>query len=199
MAKKGSIARREFLTQATATAAAATELTAPAAEAGGDAPAAPEDMLPTDLDALERAVEGAIAGRRIGRPVFVRYTQSDADRGERTAVRLARMTRTVRQWVGQPPTRLYVVGSAREGPVSLTVQFRNGASALLSVRRGKSHGDGVDLLVIGNHGAIHYDSATASAWDGTATYRKGQADAKLIAAIERALRSGRPETLDLKE
>jgi hypothetical protein len=114
------------------------------------------------------------------------------------AARLALMTAAVGRWVGQPPTRLYAVGPAREGPVSLTVHFRDGTSALLSIVRGKSHGDGVDLLVIGNHGAIHYDSATAPAWDGTITPSKVQADAKLTAAIEGALRSGRPEALDVE-
>jgi hypothetical protein len=194
MARKAGMARREFLTRATTTAVVAAEFPAPAAaEADSEEPA---DLPATDLEELERAVGAVVAGKRIGRPVFVRYTLPGAGKGRQRVARLARMMQAGGQWMGQAPARLYAVGSLKDGAISLTVQFRDGASALLSVVRGKGHGDGVDLLVIGNHGALHYDSATAAGWDATATHRRGEPDAKLVAAIERALRSGRPETLD---
>lgn len=195
MAKGKGMARREFLTRATATAAATGAVSS---AAGNEAPEEPVDPPATDLDQLEQTVEGVLAEKRIGRPVFVRYTLPETGKAPQTVSRLARMMQTVRRWVGQPPTRLYAVGSLKDGPVSLTVQFRDGATALLSVVRGKSHGDGVDLLVIGNHGALHYDSSTAPAWDSSAVHHKGLADAKLVAAVERALRSGQPEPLDLE-
>lgn len=133
---RGGIVRREFLAQATATAAAAG---AASSGAGSDAPATPDDAPATDLDELGRTVEGALAGKRIGRPVFVRYTLAETGKARQIVARLARMTQAVRRWIGQPPARLYAVGSLKEGPVSLTVQLRDGASALLSVVGGKSH------------------------------------------------------------
>jgi hypothetical protein len=197
MAKKRGMARREFLTRATVTAAAATELTS-AAEAGSDTPAEPDESPASNLDELERAVEGVLAGKRIGQPVFVRYTLPATGKARQTVARLVHMTQAVRRWIGQPLVRLYAVGSAEARTVSLTVQFRDGASALLSIVQGKGHGDGVDLFVVGNHGALHHDSASGPAWDGTAAPHKGQPDAKLTAVIERALRSGRPETVDTR-
>lgn len=193
MAKKSGLARREFLTRATATAAAAG---AGSPAGGNDDPPPSVDAPTTDLDALERTVEGVLADKRLGRPVFVRYTLPQTRKARQSIAQLARMTQAVRVWVGQPLARLYAVGSLKEGPVSLTVQFRDGATALVSIVRGESHGDGVDLLVIGNHGSLHYDSSTAPAWDGGVVHPKGEPEAKLMSVIERALRSGRPEALD---
>ena len=79
--------------------------------------------------------------------------------------------------------------------MSLTLQFRDGATALVSFARGQPRGDGVDLMVLGNHGALYHDAGSAQLWDEPADDWPDRPDPDLLAAIERALRSGKPEPL----
>jgi hypothetical protein len=151
----------------------------------------------TTLADLHRAVQTTLASKRLGTPVFVRYLQQGLDPGEAVVPRLARATAAVRDWLGQPLERLYAVGSADRGQVSLTLQFRGGATALVSYARGEPRGAGVDLMVLGNHGALYHDFGSANGWDETAADDAGP-DPTLVTWIDRALRSGKPEAAEGK-
>jgi hypothetical protein len=142
---------------------------------------------------LHRSVQTAIASKRVGRPVFVRYTLQGLDQPDAVVPKLARATAAVREWVGQPLERVQAVGNVESGQVSLTLQFRDGATALVSFARTPPHGDGMDLMVLGNHGAIHHDAGAAELWDERAAATEEPPDPALRALIERALRSGKPE------
>jgi hypothetical protein len=196
MSRKDPLPRRAFITcaaGATATLAAAPAA-APTQEAAAS-PREPADLPGTDLDDLARAVQGVLSSKRVGKPVFVRFTLHGPAKAEEIVPRLAGMVAAVRQWVGEPLARLYAIGSPRTGQVSLTLQFQEGASALVSYARGKPTGDGIDFLLLGNHGSVCYDSGTGLPWDATARPGKEPPDPKLATAIERAVRSGRPVTL----
>lgn len=171
--------RRQFLTRAAGTTAG---LSAMSQESPGAA--APLDLPTTSLADLHRAVAGVIAAKRLGQPVFVRCTLQTP---EASLDRLAELAEIVRQWVGQAVARVHAVGSLASGQVCLSLQFDQGATALVSLAKGPGRGDGVDLLVVGNHGAVMYDSGTAPQWDGPAQPSGLNADAKLRAAIEKAL------------
>ena len=99
---------------------------------------------------LHRAVQTTLAGKRLGRPVFVRYTLHGPEKAEAVVPRLAQLVVVVRGWLGQPPERVYAVGSPADGQVSLTLQFRDGATALVSFARGQPPGAGADVTVFGN-------------------------------------------------
>lgn len=144
---------------------------------------------------LHRAVQSTIASKRLGRPVFVRYTLQGQDKPETIVPRLAQVTAAVRDWLGQPLDRLYATGTVKGGQISLTLQFRDGGTAQVSYARGQSRGSGVDLLVLGNHGAIYHDAGSANLWDEPATPLAESPDATLQALIERALKSGKPEPI----
>src|SRR5262249_13387038 len=126
--------------------------------------------------------------------VFVRYTIQGLDKPEAVPPRLAQATAAVRDWLGQPLTRLYAVGTAASGQVALTLSFRDGATALVSFVHGQPRGDGIDVMVLGNHGAVHHDAGDASLYD-EALASDGKPDLVLVGAIERALRSGKPEAV----
>jgi len=144
----------------------------------------------TSLTDLHRAVQDTIASKRLGRAVFVRYTLQGTDKPG--VPLLATLVATVRDWLSQPLVRLYAVGTLESGQVSLTLHFRDGATALVSYALGMPRGNGVDLIVVGNRGAMYHDAGSASFWD-EAALREGPKDATMQAAIERALRSGKPE------
>jgi hypothetical protein len=142
---------------------------------------------------LHRSVQTAIASKRVGRPVFVRYTFQGLEQPDAVVPKLANAAAAVREWIGQPLERVQAVGNVESGQVALTLQFRDGATALVSFARTPPRGDGVDLMVLGNHGTIYHDAGSAELWDEPAAGGAEPADATLQALIERALRSGRPE------
>lgn len=149
----------------------------------------------TSLADLPRAVQGTLDSKRLGQPVFVRYTLQGLDQPALIAPRLAQMTTIVRGWLNQTIERVYAVGTMESGQVALTLQFREGGTAQVSFARGQPRGLGVDLMVLGNHGAIYHDSGSAYLWDEAATPFAEPPDAKLQAVIERALQSGKPEAV----
>src|SRR4051812_5783699 len=114
---------------------------------------------------LNRAVQATLASKRLGTPVFVRYALQSEDRADAIVPRLAQMTATVREWLAQPLARIYAIGAVAKGQVALTLEFRDGGSALVTWSRTPPRGDGVDLLVLGNHGALAHDAGSAPSWD----------------------------------
>jgi predicted dehydrogenase len=142
---------------------------------------------------LHRAVQNTLASRRLGQPVFVRYTLQGSDKGAALVAKLVQAAAAVRDWLGQPLERVFAAGSAEGGHVALTLEFRDGGSALVSFARGAVRGSGVDLMVLGNRGAIYHDAGSGELWDEPAAGLPDKPDPKLQAAIERALRSGKPE------
>ena|SRR5690348_12761715 len=143
---------------------------------------------------LHRAVQAALASKRLGKPVFVRYTLHGPVRAEAVVARLTQLAGAVRGWLAQPLERVYAVGSPADGPVALTLQFREGAAALVSFAPGRVPGPGADVLVLGNHGALSHDAGDANPWEETEDL-PDRPDPQLQAAVERSLRSGKPEPL----
>src|SRR5262245_8941759 len=123
----------------------------------------------TTLADLHRSVQATLASKRLGRPVFVRYLLQSQEKADAAVPRLALLAGTVRDWVGQPLERVYALGTLRGGQLSLTLEFRDGATALVSWTAGPPRGDGVDLTVLGNHGALYHDAGAAQLWDEPAT------------------------------
>jgi hypothetical protein len=143
---------------------------------------------------VHRAVRVVLDGKRLGMPVFVRYTLQGPEQPAAVAPRLAQLTAVVRDWLGQPLERIHAVGSVESGQVALTLQFREGATALVSFARGRPQGPGADVLVLGNHGALYHDAGSSNPWDDAGDL-PDRPEPQLQAAIEQALRSGKPESL----
>ncbi len=146
---------------------------------------------------LQRAVQSTIAAKRIGKPVFVRFLLQGMDKPDTVLARLAQALAMVRAWLGQPIESIYALGTIETGQVALTLQGREGAAALVCYARGEPHGDGVDIMVLGNHGAIYHDAGMALSWDEPALIEE-RPDPKILASIERALRLGKPESFGVE-
>jgi hypothetical protein len=52
---------------------------------------------------------------------------------------------------------------------------------------------GVDLMLLGNHGALYHDAGDAPLYDIALAADDTPPDRDLVALIERAIKSGRPE------
>ena len=148
----------------------------------------------SQLADLHGAVSHALSSGRLGTPVFVRYLYHRALNGPAIGVRLVQTVRTVREWMGRGIERAHALGSLQSRHVTLTVEFRGGATALITWIGLPGRGDGVDLTVVGNHGSLYHDSGTAELWDEPAQVETIIADPALAALIDRALRSGQPES-----
>jgi hypothetical protein len=142
---------------------------------------------------LHRAMQTTLASKRLGTPVFVRYLYHDAAKGNAVMQRLARVVAAVRDWLGQPLERIYAVGAANQRHISVTLECRGGATAVVAWIGSAPRGPGLDLTVIGNHGALYHDFGDGNAWAETAWDDKQPVEAPLLAWIERSLRSGQPQ------
>ena len=154
--------------------------------------------LPADL---LRAVQTTLASKRLGTPVFARVLfHNQGKRGQAAPGEVvAELTRTagmVREWLGQPLERVYAVGAVKTGQVSLTLEFRNAATAIVSWSGTSTAGDGVDLTLVGNHGALYHDVGAGNLWDPAPDAKPPEPDKELRTMIERSLQSGRPENVE---
>src|SRR5690349_17547330 len=102
---------------------------------------------------LFQAVAALLASGRLGEPVFARCLLLTPDPAVDSVQQLAQLAGIVRGWFGVPLHRLYTSGTAREGQVSVTLQFANGATALIACARCPETEESLDLLLLGNHGA----------------------------------------------
>jgi predicted dehydrogenase len=132
---------------------------------------------------LHQAVRDTLASGRLGTPVFVRYRARAAD--QRSLVpQLARMIAEVREWLGQGLDRIVAVGAVANGSVSLTLELRKGATAVVSAATGTEQGAGVDLVILGNRGALYHDAGH----DAVAAERIDRPpDARMLTLIQKAL------------
>ncbi len=123
----------------------------------------------------------ALRVRRLGPLVFARcHWESDTPL-EKLPPKLARLVETLAQWMQQPPERFYLTRKAELASVTLVVEFRPSATAIVSHARGFAdlHAPtsagvsdteaakpkafpgirplGLDLFLLGTQGAIYLD------------------------------------------
>jgi hypothetical protein len=144
------------------------------------------------LAELHRAVEATLASKRLGTPVFIRYLLQTPDETGAVLPRLAQVVAAIRGWLNQSIERIYALGQVKTRQLTLTVEFRGGATALIGWSAA-TDADGVDLMILGDHGALYHDFGGTAQWDGERPAAPEKPDAALLALIERAVRSGRVE------
>ncbi len=112
------------------------------------------------LSWLEPVIGTRLAAGTIGPVVFVRANlEFTADHGLLVRVAAAGLEGVAR-WVGAEVKNVYSQGGVKAGYVSVTVEFANGASALVSAEA--AHGEpAMQLLIVGRNGTIRYDDFPA--------------------------------------
>lgn len=162
----GSIGRRSFLGQA-AVGAGLGQLS-PAASAA--APSTDGDNMPSSsFDDLSRAVSSVLKSKRLGQPVFVRLTVQGKQTDQAIVDLVAGLCDLALSWLDQEIARLHAVGNLETAQLTATLSGSSGGSAVISFTGDKSFGDGIDLLLIGNHGAIFRDAGSGNLWDSYPT------------------------------
>jgi hypothetical protein len=144
---------------------------------------------------LFRAVEQLLASRRLGEPVFLRCLLQAREPAPDPVARLAQLSGAIRRWFGVPPVRLYAAGQAVDGQLSVTLQFATGATGLAILAPSPGGAAGLDVLILGNHGAALHEILTGESDEGAAERANQDIDLDLQQAIQRSLDCGRPEAL----
>ena len=115
---------------------------------------------------LHRAIDGTLATGRIGRPVFVRYSIYGLDPPRRLIDGVAALAGAAIRWVGGQVEFITAVGSETAGQLAATVVFKSGESAVMTCGRAAGPGSGVDVMILGSHGALYHDGGTSVLWVG---------------------------------
>jgi hypothetical protein len=149
------------------------------------------------FDELDRTVQEAIQSGRIGQPVFVRLlaalNAADAD-PEATLLPLAAFAAN---WIGAAVERVYAVRSTGQNQASVLLEFRSGAAGVVSTLTAGAGGPVLDVLLLGNHGAIYHEGLALGEFTGPVPLvAVGPA---LGAAIVQSVRSGKPQAVALED
>lgn len=147
----------------------------------------------TTLADLHRAVQGALASKRLGVPVFARYQYHAPIKGQAIVARLAKTTAIVRTWLDQPLERIFAQGTPASRHITLLLEFRGGLTAVVTWIGTSGRGGGVDLTLLGNHGVLYHDAGDAPLWEEAFAGDDAAPEKDLLAWIERAVKSNRPE------
>lgn len=144
-------------------------------------------------DDFHRAVQSTLASKRLGTPVFVRYLVQGPVAAKAAPGFFAHLVQTVSDWLNQPLERIYALGSVKSRHVTLTLQYRAGGTAQVTWSGVAPEGPGVDLMLVGNHGAIYHDLGAGNLWDGFPGTFAEPPPKETLAWVTRALASNQPE------
>lgn len=148
------------------------------------------------LAQLHQAVSSAVAAKRVGKPLFVRYHLQGVLSAEGTGIvpSLATVAATVGAWMGQPAEKLHRLTAAKDPKTvsALTLRYPDGASAIVSAAHGTKGLPGVSFIMLGSRGALYhaYEGGTLHAWEQPARSLDLNGNVEILAAIEEALKQG---------
>lgn len=191
---RDSLGRRAFLGRAAAGAGLAPFASGPTHAQQSSSDDGDDSMPASSIDDLARAVQSVITSKRIGTPVFVRLTVPGEEKEAAAIVeRVAGLLDLVGGWLGQAALRVHATGNLEARQLSVTTLGANGGTAIVSFTGEKHHGDGIDLLLVGNQGSCYRDAGSGQLWDAFADPRVP--GASTIRAIQQSLKSGKPVTI----
>lgn len=144
--------------------------------------------------AVSTAVRSAIDSGRVGVPVFVRWTVLHAAETEEVDDILGTMAGRVSSWFGGKLDRLYALCSPDVPSAALSLTFSEGPTALL-VTGGCNYVNEVDLVLLGNEGAIYHHEFPSERLSGILEPQLDPSIDHLREAISASRHSGQPVSL----
>ena len=100
---------------------------------------------------------------RIGRPVFVRWTETIREGAAAQAV-VDNAVSHVAEWIGVAPNRRTAIGSSSAGNLTVFCTWDGGQSAIIATGVVSSDArPGMDIALIGSSGAAYHDGPTEAA------------------------------------
>ncbi len=107
---------------------------------------------------LYETVKEILDTGRVGVPVFLRCSaqiESGDDHVEDVLMRILTMTCS---WMESVPLRLYAQSGSKSKQLTVTVHYVGGQTGIVSVNAAPDAKDSLDLMLLGNKGALYHDS-----------------------------------------
>lgn len=148
------------------------------------------------IEWLENSLTDKLQEQPVGEPVALRaYLELSDDHGHLVPTAGA-MASVAGAWFGAGLPKVYALGGADQGYVSVTATYPGGQTALIvaeSLSAAAGERPSVRLLLIGNHGTMEFaDSPGADFRMVDRTPPAGASSEALSRAIAESLRSGAP-------
>jgi hypothetical protein len=153
------------------------------------------------MQLLYQTIKEIIDTGRVGTPVFVRFIIQTIPINEHILDILARTLVMTGSWFSSIPIRIYVQHKENTAQVTASVEYTGGQTAIVSVNISNKFTSRVDLMMLGNKGALYHDGEVMpSGFDFGA--EPLIIPEWLIEVIERSLFAGKPilveEVLDFE-
>jgi hypothetical protein len=150
---------------------------------------------------LYQTIKEIIDAGRVGTPVFVRFIIQTIPIDEHIIDILTRTIVMTGSWFTSIPTRIYVQHKENTAQVTASVEYTGGQTATISVNISNTFTSRVDLMLLGNKGALYHDGEVMpSGFDFGA--EPLDIPEWLVDVIERSLFAGKPifvgEVLDFE-
>ncbi len=147
------------------------------------------------MESLYHTIKEILDTGRIGVPVFARCTVQIAPENGRASETLAKMLAMVCSWLESSPFEVYAQSKGKATQITVTIQYVDGKTSIVSVNAAPDAATSVDLILLGNKGGIYHDTeALPPGFDITADPLP--IPEWLIDAVEHSLRSGEPAIIE---
>ena len=157
------------------------------------------------MQSLYETVKEILGTGRVGTPVFVRCAVQMATEDERIGDVLVRVLAMTCSWLETSPLRIYAQSKDGSRQITVTVQYMEGQSAIVSVNAASGVAARIDFMLIGNKGAIYHDGeALPPEFDIAAESLSGRrvrgsrmpVPEWLVNAVEQSLCAGKPVLIE---
>ena len=147
------------------------------------------------MKSLYQTVKEILDSGRIGVPVFMRCVVQVSPESEHMVSVLAKMLAMACSWLEASPLEVYAQSKDGSGQISVTVQYVDGKTSIVSVKVTPGATLSVDLMLLGNKGALYHDAdALAPGFDITAV--PVPVPDWLMDAVGHSLNSGEPMVIE---
>ncbi len=144
---------------------------------------------------LYETVKEILDTGRVGIPVFLRCSaqiEAGEDYVEDVLMRILAMTCS---WMEAVPLRLYAQNGNKSKQLTVTAHYVGGQTAIVSVNATEDREDSLDLMLLGNKGALYHDSESLPpGFDITTEPLK--VPEWLVDAVAESYRSGKPALIE---
>ncbi len=106
---------------------------------------------------LYQTIKEIIDAGRVGTPVFVRFIIQTIPIDEHIIDILARTLVMTGSWFTSIPIRIYVQHKENTAQITASVEYTSGQTAIVSVNVSNAFTSRVDLMMLGNKGALYHD------------------------------------------
>ncbi len=143
---------------------------------------------------LYQTIKEIINTGKVGVPVFVRCVVQILPKSEYLIDTLARILMMTGNWMEALPIKVYVQFRESKMQITASVQYTGGQNAIISVNTAPNVSPRIDLMMLGNKGALYHDGASIPP-GFEFNFDPITIPEWLINALRKSINSGKPEII----